>query len=377
MKTKKWLMMALAVMFALSLVPVAWAQPAPKKTITWRLNTPFSEEHGWSAGLPYFVELVTKHTGGQLDIKLFYKNTLGYKGREIMRVLKEGLVEMSRIGTTVVAKEVAPWWKYQDFGLAYRTGEHQEEVLKQIRPLIEKDVAEYGGVKVASVFELNGGYCHLHGIWSNREVRSLDDVKGLKMRLYFMEAKPYVWDKAGIDAIYMSSSEAFMALKTGVIDAIYRTVSSGYIYHYDEIAKYWCAIQPAAPCPEILGISEKHFNALPEDVQKGLLKAAQEWETWLTEEVRKNYEKYIPGPGGKVTDAMAVKVLKEKGVVINTVPEITDKLTELTIDGLKQWAVKTGPRAQEVVDITLKLREEHPEWKNPVLEELRQQARSK
>jgi TRAP-type mannitol/chloroaromatic compound transport system substrate-binding protein len=104
--------------------------------------------------------------------------------------------------------------------------------------------------------------------WFNREINSLDDLKGLKMRI--PGAGGEVFRRAGGTAVTLPASELYTSLQTGVIDATewvapYNDVALG----LHEVAKYYYFPGWHEPGPTLeLIINKKAYGSLPEDLQK-------------------------------------------------------------------------------------------------------------
>ncbi|HIE40531.1 MAG TPA: ABC transporter substrate-binding protein, partial [Thiomicrorhabdus sp.] len=105
------------------------------------------------------------------------------------------------------------------------------------------------------------------GGWFNKEINSLDDLKGLKMRIPGLGGE--VLKRAGGIPITMPGGELFPALQSGALDATewvgpYNDLAFGFY----KTAKYyytpgWHEPGTAMECM----INEKAFNALPADLQ--------------------------------------------------------------------------------------------------------------
>jgi len=103
--------------------------------------------------------------------------------------------------------------------------------------------------------------------WFNKEINSLEDLKGLKMRIPGMGGE--VFKKAGGTAINVPGGEIFTSMQTGVIDATewvgpYNDLALG----LHQIAKYYYypGWQEAGPTLEVV-INKDSWDSLPEDLQ--------------------------------------------------------------------------------------------------------------
>jgi TRAP-type mannitol/chloroaromatic compound transport system substrate-binding protein len=112
--------------------------------------------------------------------------------------------------------------------------------------------------------------------WFNREINSMSDLKGLKMRIPGLGGK--VLQKAGGTAVLSSGSEIYTNLERGVIDAAeWIGPYHDYIMGFHKIAKYYYAPGWHEPgsCLELF-VNKPQFLSLPESLQHAIKMAAAE-----------------------------------------------------------------------------------------------------
>ncbi|MBT4518523.1 MAG: TRAP transporter substrate-binding protein [Halieaceae bacterium] len=103
--------------------------------------------------------------------------------------------------------------------------------------------------------------------WFNKEINSLDDIRGLKMRIPGLAGE--VFAAAGGTAVRIPGGELYTSLQTGVIDAVewvgpYNDLALG----LHEVAKYYYYPgwhEPGAQLEFI--VNKQSFEALPKDLQ--------------------------------------------------------------------------------------------------------------
>jgi len=103
--------------------------------------------------------------------------------------------------------------------------------------------------------------------WFNREINSLDDFKGLKMRIPGIGGE--VFSRAGGTAVSMPGGEIFTSLQTGVIDAAewvapYNDLAFG----FNDVARYYYYPgwhEPGAMLEFI--VNQQAYDSLPADLQ--------------------------------------------------------------------------------------------------------------
>jgi TRAP-type mannitol/chloroaromatic compound transport system substrate-binding protein len=111
--------------------------------------------------------------------------------------------------------------------------------------------------------------------WFNKEINSLDDLKGMKMRIPGLGGE--VFERAGGTAINLPGGEIFTSLQTGVIDATewvgpYNDLTFG----LHQIAKYYYYPGWQEPGPTLEAIVNKEaFESLPADLKEILRMASR------------------------------------------------------------------------------------------------------
>ncbi|MDJ0877122.1 MAG: TRAP transporter substrate-binding protein [Halieaceae bacterium] len=103
--------------------------------------------------------------------------------------------------------------------------------------------------------------------WFNKEINSIEDLQGLKMRIPGLGGE--VFSRAGGVAVTMPGGELYTSLQTGVIDATewvgpYNDLAMG----LHEVAEYYYypGWQEPGPVLEFI-VNKDAFNALPADLQ--------------------------------------------------------------------------------------------------------------
>jgi len=151
--------------------------------------------------------------------------------------------------------------------------------------------------------------------WFNKEINSLADLQGLKMRIPSLGGE--VFRRAGGVPVTLQVSDVFTALQTGALDATefvspYNDLAAG----YHTVAEYYYYPgwhEPGSTLETVF--NKERFEALPEDLQAILLAGAEAMnQTLLDELMAKNNE--------------ALKSLvEEHGVELRRLPD--DVLLEL------------------------------------------------
>ena len=105
------------------------------------------------------------------------------------------------------------------------------------------------------------------GGWFNKEINSVEDLAGLKMRIPGLGGE--VMQRAGVTQITLPASEIFTSLQTGAIDAAewvgpYNDVSLG--LHKAAKYYYYPGWQEPGPMIELI-VNQEAWNTLPDDLK--------------------------------------------------------------------------------------------------------------
>jgi TRAP-type mannitol/chloroaromatic compound transport system substrate-binding protein len=173
--------------------------------------------------------------------------------------------------------------------------------------------------------------------WFNKEINSVADLKGLKMRIPGMGGE--VMQRAGATQVTVPASEIFTALQTGNIDAAewvgpYNDLSLG----LHKVARYyyypgWHETSPMLQCT----INIDAWNSLPPDLQAIVENVCQAINTDIMAE-------YTWG------NAVALEQLKaDPNVEIRRLPDdVLDLLQRLSREAMEELAAK-DPWAQRIL----------------------------
>lgn len=169
------------------------------------------------------------------------------------------------------------------------------------------------------------------GGWFNKEIKSLADLKGLKMRIPGLGGK--VMAKAGVNVVLLPPSEIFVSLERGVIDAADWIAP----YHDKRIglhqaAKYY--YYPGWHEPNTVGellINKKAWESLPDDLKIIIQCAAADCYIWSLGEFDS-------------LNGDALKELVEKhGIKVMKFPDdVLAQLKKLSMEVMEEEAAKSA-----------------------------------
>lgn len=131
------------------------------------------------------------------------------------------------------------------------------------------------------------------GGWFNREINSVSDLKGLRMRIPGLGAN--VIAKAGGTPILSPGGEIYTNLERGVIDATeWVGPYHDYLMGFHRIAKYYYYPGWHEPGPVLeLIVNKGQWDALPNDLQMMIRAAAARANVWMLSEFESKNNEYL------------------------------------------------------------------------------------
>lgn len=242
-----------------------------QRTYQWKMIT------AWPRNLPalgtnpdYFAELVEEMSGGRMQIQVFGANEL-VGGLEVFDAVSQGVAE--------IGNAASYYWQGKIPGASFFSSVPFGMTAKEMNGWLE-----FGGGKELwrelyqpfNLIPVRGGNSgtQMFG-WFNKEINSLADLRGLRMRIPGLGGE--VLSRAGATTVTMQASDVFTALQTGALDATefvsaYNDLAAG----YHTVADYYYYPgwhEPGSALETIF--NKERFDALPSDLQAILIGAAE------------------------------------------------------------------------------------------------------
>ena len=131
------------------------------------------------------------------------------------------------------------------------------------------------------------------GGWFNKEINTVDDLKGLKMRMPGLGGQ--VIAKAGGSAVVVPGGELYTSLERGVIDATeWIGPYHDYLMGFHKIAKYYYYPGWHEPGTALeLIVNKQAYESLPPDLQKIVETAAARSNVWMLSEFEAKNNEYL------------------------------------------------------------------------------------
>ncbi len=299
------------------------------KPITIKIANYYAPDHPVNKALnDKFKSIVEKETNGEVKIEVYPNNQLGNE-QEFVEGVQLGTVEIALTGN--LWENTVPQFRLMQMPYMFVSYDHADAVLngpigkkvyKYLEPLNVKVLASFpNGFRVVSN--------------NKRAIKSIEDTKGIKLRVFQGETIIDEMQALGFDTVVMPFSEIFTALQQGVVDGQDNPLATAYYAGWYDVQKY-VAITNHMYSPGYIVINNDVWNKLSANAQEVVEKASIETAEAIKNEVKQEQEKIIKDiteKGVEVTypelDPFIEKVKPIVDEYINEYPELKEIVKEI------------------------------------------------
>ena len=211
-------------------------------------------------------------TGGRITIQMYPSMQLGGE-KEMIEQAQVGAIAIARISVGPMGPLV-PELNVFNLPFMFRDDAHMEKVIDgAIGDELLNKLSEHPTAGLIGLCWMNAGTRNVYN--SKRPVRSIDDLKGLKIRMMGNPVFVDTMNALGGNGVAMGFDQLVNAMQTGVVDGAENnapTYATGQHYRY---AKYF-SLTGHLMIPEILVFSKKTWDTLGKDDQALIRKLGRE-----------------------------------------------------------------------------------------------------
>lgn len=218
---------AVLLVASLAAVPAAQAQGT-----TLRIAGNFAAEHTSSKAMETFKAEVSRRSNGSLAVDLFPGMQLG-GAQENVQAVRAGTIFGTWIGVAFVSRLVP---EVEAVSLPF-VFEGREQAMRVIDGPVGALIEEKLGAKGFTAL----GWMELgarHATNSKRPLKTLDDFKGLKLRMQPNQTHLATFRALGANPVAMDVKELYSALQQGVVDGQENPYPIIHANRYFEVQKY-------------------------------------------------------------------------------------------------------------------------------------------
>ena len=304
------------------------AKAAPP--VKWVANSVWPPNNHQSVGLTEFAKKAKEATKGKVDITVQVGGALGYKGPELLKAVRDGLVPVSDMLTSGVAGD-EPLFDIVTLPFLIQSFDEGKILSDIARPHFDKVAETKWGQKILYISPWPAA-----GIWSKKEVKGTADMKGLKTRTYDKNGA-LVMQAVGATPYPLPFSEVYSSLATGLIDSVMTSTPTAVDAKFWEVLKYYAPLN-ITMATDLVTVNLKEFNKLDKETQDALVKLGKEMEADMWKKVAQldKDQEAISNKGGIVTVPPSKEFLNQLSIVTKGIRE--------------EWLKKAPSEAKTIVD---------------------------
>ncbi len=308
---------------------VMMASPSLAKVIKLDCNAIYGPTSFHTQGAMEFAALVKKYSGGTVIISVHPGGSLGFKGPELLKAVRDAEVPMSDILMGVVAGSE------HIFGVSslprlVKSYKDARSLYEQLKPYYKRAALRWN-----QKF-LYAAPWPPSGLVTKKPIYSVADLKGLKTRTYDKNGAKFLRE-LGASPVSMPWGEVYSSLRTGVIDSVLTSAESAKNGKFWEVLNCFTKINYAFPL-NMMTINLDYWKALSPSQQRAMLKAAKEIEQrqWANSENR---------------NKTALEIIKQHGMKVyepsTSLNKAMDRAAKKIID---EFLARCRGRAKRIIE---------------------------
>src|SRR5215207_3811954 len=314
--------------FGLSLAgALLMAAPALAQT-KWNLPAAYPPDNFHTENLNAFSKDVADATGGKLQITV-HGNASLFKAPEIKRAVQTGQAQAGEVLISLHENE-DPLYGLDVVPFLATSFEQAKKLWDVQKPALEKKL-DAQGIKL--LFAVPWAP---QGIYTKRELNTIEDMKGLKWRAYNVGTSR-IGELVGAQSVTIQAAELPQALATGVVNSFMSSGGTGYDSKAWESLTHFYDTQAWIP-KDVTFVNKAAFDALDKATQDAILKAAATAET-------RGWKMWQEKSGWYLDQ------LKAKGMKVQPPsPELAAGFRKIGEQLTADWLKKAGPEGQAIVE---------------------------
>jgi TRAP-type transport system periplasmic protein len=309
-----------------SLAAVAFSAAAQAQT-KWDMPTPYSDGEFHTINVKQFAEDVKKGTGGQLEINVHTNGSL-IKHPDILRAVSTGQVAIGEFLLGQFGNE-EPVFNADNVPFLAVGFDNAWKLYQAQKSILQKKLEGRGMTLLYSVAWPG------QGIYSKDELKSIDDLKGAKMRTYSPMTARLV-ELLGASPLTIQVPEVPQAFATGTMTAMVTSSATGASTKAWEFVKNYYTTSAWHP-KNVVVVNTRAFQGLSDAQKKAVTEAAAAAE-------KRGWEL------ARARESNANKLLADNGMSVRTpTPAMMASLAKIgdTISG--EWLKAAGADGEAIV----------------------------
>lgn len=242
----------------LILITISGTVLAQEAEYVWRTEYPHPEPHAEYSMMVFLKDRLEELSGGRIKLEIYY--TFTRSPRESWDFITHGNLDIARYDQTPLLA-IDENWKISSLPFFWENGEQLEELLNsyEFKEIVEPKFSE-AGVKYI------GSWAFPRHLYTRDPVKSLDDLKGKKIRTMEDEIIMRSWSALGAIPTPMPFGELFTSLQTGVVDGAEGSATAYTSNRFFEVAPYFSKIDYMLVSVSLI-MNKNSYDKLPDDLK--------------------------------------------------------------------------------------------------------------
>jgi tripartite ATP-independent transporter DctP family solute receptor len=277
----------------------------------------------------HFGEKLSQATNGRLSVQMFASMQLGGE-KEAIEQAQVGAIQLARVSVGTLGPVVSDLNVF-NLPFLFRDTGHMEKVIDgEIGQELLAKVTGNPNAGLVGLLWMDAGARSMYN--TKHPIRSIADLKGLKMRVIGNPMFVDMMNALGGNGVAMGYDQVFGALQTGVIDGAENNPPSFVFDNHYQVAKYLTLTEHLI-VPEILVMSKKAWDALSKEDQALVMKFAREAQL----EERELWKAYEQKALDKAKAAgIQITMVEDKAPFQAAVKPVWDKYAPKFADAIKR-----------------------------------------
>ncbi len=303
--------------------------------VTWRATTAYQANSNSGIAFEAMVKSLSELSGDTFNLKVNSGGSLGFKNSDNFEVVSQGLVEVAEtLSGSLIG--IDPIFGFLSLPFMTSSSENVQKIMSIAYDSFSK-IFEANNQKL-----IGWGSFPAVGVYANHPAIDLNGLKGLRIRTYdAFSAKAF--RELGAAPVQLPWGDVVSSLSSGVINAVLTSSEGGVATNiWDLGITDYSSLGYSTPIT-LLHITKDAFEGLSPSHQNAILEAGKRFTeaNWKSaqERIRSNLD-----------------ILSKKGIKLHQdiSPELSQETKRIAAAFAAEWAQKTGPNGQALVDAYLK-----------------------
>ena len=287
---------------------------------------------GYSIAGDIFADKLKELSKGTMLIDQYPGAQLGQEP-QVLQLMKSGDIEFC-ISSAANAATLTPQAGVMSLHFLFRSEDHlmkslaDPKVIQAVKDLVEETVQ---GGHVLALITLG-----IRNMYSKKEIRKLEDMKGLKVRVQATATEDTMFPAYGAQTVHMPFGSVYTSLQTGVVDVAENGVNVYLVNKHYEVAPVLSMTEHEAN-NNFIWISDKLWKSLTAEQKK--------WVTTAADEVGRTQ----PAKSFELEHQSADKL---KAIGVKVVTDVDKSgFTKIADPYLDKLAKELGPHAEKIKNL--------------------------